>query len=245
MRRKPTPSAQWGSMRRLLDGPEGTQTDPIEIEIEQQGEDAQGERVEVEFLEQEGTADTEQRQELEVDVTEGQDALAQLVTDVGDEEEEHALSQTEEDGDDNGEGLPQLVDDVLDGEEEANENVASGLEEAGEGEDPNTYAAEPGEEEGERLHAAELGDAYDILEENGNEHGQKNCTKKKEAEDLRWGKRALNWTLEAENDDHRKENIELFNENQDLRQENCRLSARVHHFERIEVRQYGYRMSKV
>ena len=56
----------------------------------------------------------------------------------------------------------------------------------------------------------------------------------------------MNWTLKEENDDLRKENIDLFNENQDLRQENCRLLrriARVHHFERKEVRQYGYRMS--
>ncbi len=71
------------------------------------------------------------------------------------------------------------------------------------------------------LHAVDLGDADDTLEEIGNEHGQVTCTKKKEAEDLRWGKRALNWTLEDENDDLRKENIELFDENQDLRQENC------------------------
>jgi len=251
MRRKPTPSTQWGSMRRLLDGAEGTQTDPIEIEIEQDGEEAQGEEaqgdgVEVEFLEQEGTADTEERQELDVDISEGQNALRQLVTDVVDEEEEeHALSQMDGDVDHNGEALPQLMDDVLEGEEEANENVASGLEEAGEAEDPSSAGAEPGEAEGELLLAADIGDADDTLEENENEHGQENCTKKKkeEAEDLRWGKRALNWTLKEENDDLRKENIDLFNENQDLRQENCRLSARVHHFERKEVRQYGYQMS--
>ncbi len=58
----------------MVDGPEGTQEDPIEIA--HQGEEAQGEGVEVEFLEQEGTANTEERQELDVDNTQGQDALS-------------------------------------------------------------------------------------------------------------------------------------------------------------------------
>ena len=245
MRRKPTPSAQWGSMRRLLDGPEGTQTDPIEIEIEQEGEVQNGEGVEVEFGGQEGTVDNEVRQELEVNDNEGQEAITQLATDVREEEGEDALSQMEADGDHNGDGIPQLVDDVLEGEDEANENVASGLEETGEAEYPSSDRAEQGEDEGERLLAADIRDADDTLEENENEHGQEKCTKKKEAEDLRWGKRALNWTLKGENDDLRKQNVDLFNENQDLRQENCRLSARIHHFERKEVRKYGYHISKV
>ena len=139
---------------------------------------------------------------------------------------------------DNGEGL---LHDVMDGEEEEE----AGLEEVGEPEVAMSQAGETGEGAGVGLHAEDLGDADDTLEENGNEHGQDTCTKKKEAEDLRWGKRALNWTLEEENDDLRKENIELFDENQDLRQENCRLRARIHHFERKEVRQYDARISKV
>ena len=60
MRRKLTSSAPWGPMRSLLDGPEGSQEDPLEIE--DHGEYAQGGGVEVEFGEQEGAADNEERQ---------------------------------------------------------------------------------------------------------------------------------------------------------------------------------------
>ena len=76
-------------------------------------------------------------------------------------------------------------------------------------------------------HAADLGDAEDTLEATGKDHGQETCSKKKEAKDLGWGKRAKNWVLEEGNYELRTENVELFDENQDLRQENCRLSARV------------------